>query len=242
MRYGLVAPMPRLLATHPLRPGASARHRQWCAEIRARRAEFGASREVVGITRQVCWVQPRQQLAIVVVEGHDPARSVAELATPSGDFDRWYLSTELDVHGSPLCAAGAAELMSEYANGTVDPFDMYVAAAVPLLPGRTDDYCDRITRSVATGDGQARVERWGLSHMAVWLQRYPGGPHRDPFDTIIFELAGDVPAMLRMLATATDADSAGQRALSRECFGLDWAVEPFPLPDPAYAWSANPTE
>jgi hypothetical protein len=232
--------MARLLTVHPLRPSAAGRHRRWCEEVRARRREFAASREAVGIVRQVCWLQPQLDLAVVRVDGADPAASVAALATSAAAFDRWYASMEREIHGSALSEAGSAELLSEYENGSVDPFDMFVAAAVPLLPGRTDEYCARIARSVESGDGHARVERWGLTQMAVWLQRYRGGPVRDAFDAVVFELTGDVPGMLRILATADDADSAAQRALARECFGLDWALEPFPLPDPAYAWSAHP--
>lgn len=146
---------------------------------------------------------------------------------------------ETAVHGSSLRDAGTAELLSEYDEAPVDPFDVFVTAAVPLLPGRTEEYCERIAHSVATGDGRGRVQRWGLTHMAVWLQRCPFGVARDAFDVVIFELNGDVPGMLRQLATSDDADIEGQRALARDCFGLDWATDPFPLPEPAFSWSAD---
>lgn len=170
----------------------------------------------------------------------DPRRSIAELAdVTTSEFDRWYRSTEMAVHGAPLRDAGTAELLSEYAEAPVDPFDVFVTAAVPLLPGRTEEFCERIAHSVATGDGRGRVQRWGLTHMAVWLQRCPDGPARGEVDVVIYELSGDVPGMLRQLATSDDADIRGQRGLARDCFGLDWATDPFPLPEPAFSWSAD---
>lgn len=220
-------------------PGAVERHAQWCEEVRARRDEFALSRSAVGLSRQVCWSQPTQCLAVVRSDGADPERSIAELAAATSEFDLWFRSVEAEVHGSPLRDAGTAELLSEYAEAPVDPFDLFVAAAVPLLPGRTDEYCERIAHSRASGEGRGRVQRWGLAHMAVWLQRCPASAARGPFDVVIFELSGDVPGMLRQLATSDDADTAGQRALARHCFGLDWATDPFPLPEPAFSWSAE---
>jgi hypothetical protein len=232
--------MAHVLSVHPMLPSAVGRHAQWCAEIRARRPEFATSRTAAGITRQVCWSQPSQCLAVVRTDGADPERSIEELAVATtSEFDRWYRSMELAVHGAPLREAGTAELLSEYPATSVDPFDVFVTAAVPLLPGRTGEFCRRIAHSVATGDGRERVQRWGLTHMAVWVQRCPKGPARDAFDAVIYELSGDVPGMLRQLATSDDANMRGQRALARDCFGLDWSTDPFPLPEPAFSWSAD---
>lgn len=205
-----------------------------------RRREFAASRAAVGITRQVCWSQPAQCLAIVRTDGPEPQRSLAELADiTTNEFDRWYRSMENAIHGSPLRDAGTAELLSEYGNADVDPFDVFVTAGVPLLPGRTDEYCERIAHSVASGGGNERTERWSLTHMAVWLHRCPPSDARGSFDVVIFELSGDVPGMLRQLAISQDPDMEGQRSLARECFGLDWSTDPFPLPEPAFSWSVD---
>jgi hypothetical protein len=232
--------MAHVLSVHPVLPGSAEHHARWCAEIRMRRREFAVSRTAVGITRQVCWSQPAQCLAIVRTDGSEPERSLAELAdVTTNDFDSWYRSREEAIHGSSLRDAGTAELLSEYGDAEVDPFDVFVTAAVPLLPGRTDEYCERIARSVASGDGRERTRTWGLTHMAVWLHRCPASAARGPFDVVIFELSGDVPEMLRQLATSQDPDIEGQRSLARDCFGLDWASDPFPLPEPAFSWSAD---
>lgn len=231
--------MTHVFSVHPIRPGAADRHRQWCEEIRSRREEFAASRLAVGITGQQCWSQPQYDLAVIRTVGGDPVRSLATLAVETDEFGAWFATREREIHGNVLGEAGVAECLSHYVDRPVDPFDVFVAAAIPLLPDRTDDFCERIARSFASGDGRSRVERWGLTHMAVWLHRVVRSPDRDPFDAVVYELAGDVPGMLRTLATSDDADMHGQRELARECFGLDWSVAPFPLPEPAYAWSAN---
>lgn len=240
MRYGRAGLMARLLSVHPFHPRASEHHRRWCGEIRARRAELVESRSRVGIDGQMCWASPDHRVAIVRTEGPDPARAIAQLAEPGvSDFDRWYRAEEQAIHGCPLRDAGSAELLADYSDAPADPFDLFVAAALPLLPGRTDAYVEQIALGVQSGDGQRRLDRWKLTRMSIWLHRYPGGPHREPVDFVIYELTGDIPGMLRTLASADDGETLAQRALLRDNFGTDPVEGNLPFPQPAFAWSSE---
>lgn len=232
--------MARVFSVHPFHPRAADHHRRWCQEIRARRHEFATSRSAAGMIGQVCWANPEQRLAIVRTEGPNPALSIERLATPGPDpFDRWYRSEEQVIHGCPLRDAGSAELLADYSDDAVDPFDLFVAAALPILPGRTEAYVEQIAMGFESGDGQRRLDRWRLTRMSIWLHRYPGGPYRDPVDFAIYELIGDIPGMLRALATSEDPESLSQRALLRDAFGVDPADGTVPFPLPAFAWSST---
>lgn len=233
--------MARLLSVHPFHPRAAEHHRRWCEEIRSRRAEFAGSRSAAEIVRQVCWASPDQSLAIVRTDGPDPGRSIERLAdSEKGGFDQWYRSEEHVIHGCPLRDAGSAELLADYSEAPVDPFDLFVAVAMPLLPGRTEAYVERISLSLQSGYGQRRLDQWQLAGMAIWLHRYRGGPHCEPVDFVIYELSGDIPGMLRTLATSQDSEMIGQRALLRDNFGVDPTDGTVPFPQPAFAWSSDP--
>lgn len=231
----------RSLLVHPLRHGAVDAHERWCDEVRARRDEFGESRRAAGIVRHVSWLQPAQELAVLRVDAADPAASLEHLAASDTVFDRWYGEREREVHGGgPLEFAEPPEVLADYADDPVDPFDLFVAAALPLLPGRADAYRERIASGRATGDAMARVRRWGIKRMSIWLHhvRWPDGADTDGHDVVIYELAGDIPQMFHVLATDDTAEMDAQRALLRDAFGVDVAAGEFPVPLPSFAWSA----
>jgi hypothetical protein len=194
----------------------------------------------VGIDGQVCWTSPDQGVAIVRTDGPDPEGSIAMLAeSGTHEFDRWYRTEEQAIHGCPLRDAGSAELIADYSDAPVDPFDLFVAAAMPLRPGRTDAYVEQITLGLESGDGRRRLDRWKLTRMSIWLHRYRGGPYCEPVDFVIYELAGDIPGMLRILSSSDDSETLAQRALLRDHFGTDPAAGRLPFPQPAFAWSSE---
>lgn len=221
---------------HPLRVGASESHEAWCHELSARRDEFGRSRDRAGITRQVVWLQPDADLAVVRTDAEDPHTALEALATSPEPFDRWYAEQELNVHGRPLhLAGGPPELLADYREGTTDPFDFFVAVALPLLPGQTERYCRAIranAQSAEASGGADRVRRWGLNRMGIWMQRV------GEQDIVVYELAGDIPRMVQILADADGPDMDQQRAFFRSSFGRDFASGDFPVPRPSFAWSS----
>jgi hypothetical protein len=227
--------MRRLLAVHHLAPGAVDAHHAWCEELRRRRDEFAESRLALRICRQVFWLQPVFDLAIVRTDAEDPVTALGELARSTTPFDRWYAQRERDIHGRPLLPAGQAppELLSDRNVDEIDAFDLFVATAIPVLPGRTEAFRRDIADSVRSGAGRARLERWQAKRLAVWLQSTDRG------DVVVYEAAGDVPHMLRSLTTDDDPDTREQRALVQRTFGLDVARTSYPIPEPAFAWSTD---
>ena len=71
-----------------------------------RAAGHRASRARHGITREATWIQqtPAGDLAIVLLESDDLARSLFGVATSDDQFDVWFRSHALAVHGVDLTA------------------------------------------------------------------------------------------------------------------------------------------
>lgn len=231
--------MQRAIFVHPIRPDAADDHRSWCQELRRRRYEFGASRAAVGITRHVSWVQPGQGLAVVRVDAADPVAALARLARSDSPFDRWYRDRELAIHPFALGDAPTPpEVLVDHATDPVDPFDLFIAVALPVLPGRTEAYRRTIADRAREGQARDRMRRWGVRRMAMWLQTLPGVLHGGR-DVVVYELAGDVPRMITALTTDPAPEMAGQRALLLDAFGLDTGLVGFPMPLPAFSWSSD---
>lgn len=227
--------MPRLLVAHPIRPGLGDAHRAWCEEIRSRRDELGASRERVGILREIVWCHAPSNLAVLRIDGDDPLASLRRLEVSEDPFDRWFAARQHDVHGGPPLPAGAEppEILTEYVDGEPDELEMFIAVAVPLLAGQTDRFRAAVDSAGASGEGGSRLRLWRMQQLAIWLQR-----STSMGDVVIYDAVGDLPEMLRSLAESDDELVASQRAAIREWFGIDLTAEPWPLPVPARSWSA----
>lgn len=229
-----------MLSVHPLRPGAAERHAAWCQRLRQRRDEFATSRRAVGIARQVFWLQPEFELAVVRTDADDPLDALQRLRDSSNRFDRWYRKCELDVHGSPLVEAGEPpELLSDHRVADIDDHDLFVAWALPITPGRSNE----LRHDVRAGDGAERARRWRVKRMAIWMQHVDGrveGPRDAGRDVAVIELAGDIPRMVRVLTSDSSPEVVQQRSLLNDVFGLDVERRGVPLPVPAFAWSATP--
>jgi len=92
----------------PLLPGASDIDRDemlacWRGD---RAADHRASRARHGITREATWIQqtPAGDLAIVLLESNDLAKSLFGVASSNDHFDVWFRSHVLAVHGVDLTA------------------------------------------------------------------------------------------------------------------------------------------
>jgi hypothetical protein len=92
----------------PLLPGTSDVDRDemlacWHGE---RAADHRASRARHGITREATWIQqtPAGDLAIVLLESDDLAKSLFCLATSEDPFDVWFRAHVLAVHGVDLAS------------------------------------------------------------------------------------------------------------------------------------------
>jgi hypothetical protein len=224
----------RLVIAHPVAPGRGADHLAWCHEIRARRDELAASRERVGITRQVVWSHPPSDMAIVRIDADDPAAAIRALASSDDPFDRWYAQRECELHGTALLPDEAVpEVLADYADGEPDELDMFIAVAVPLRPGWTERFRESIAQGIATGTGTKMVELWDVRRLTIWLHVTSRG------DVVVYEAVGDIHEMLRSLAEEQDPLMAAQRASVRDRFGLDLERESWPIPLPGFSWSSG---
>jgi len=226
--------VPRLLIAHPVLPGRADDHRSWCDELRRRRNDLAGSRRRAGISRQIVWFHPPSGIAVTRIDADDPIAAITALRSSTDPFDQWDAATELAVHGSSLADAGrsAPEQLTEYRNGEPDELDMFIAIAVPVVPGATELLRTAVRHSTDSGDGLERARRWRLKRLTVWLHQTPAG------DVAIYESVGDIATMVRSLAGDTDPLIAGQREWFQRLFGIDVATEQWPIPLPALSWSA----
>jgi hypothetical protein len=91
----------------PLLPGKTEDHRQLCEEIvGARREEYEASRQRLGITREAAWHQetPDGTVAVICVEADDPRSAARGMGTSSDPFDVWFRERVRDIHGIDLAS------------------------------------------------------------------------------------------------------------------------------------------
>lgn len=86
-------------------------------EIRgSRHSEYEGSRQRLGITKEVVYLQhssPRE-IIIVHLEGDDPEQMLSKLAASAFAFDRWLKRQILEIHGLDLSQpllAGSKELI-----------------------------------------------------------------------------------------------------------------------------------
>lgn len=83
-------------------PGKQEAWRRFCQEMEGtRRGEYELSRQRLGITKECIWFAqiPQGEMAIVYLEMEHPELVIAQLATSSLPFDRWFRSQLLDLHG-----------------------------------------------------------------------------------------------------------------------------------------------
>ena len=92
----------------PLLPGRTGTDREemlscWQGE---RASAHRASRARHGISREAVWIQstPAGDVAVVLLESTDLVSALQGLATSDEEFDRWFRSHLLDVHGIDLAA------------------------------------------------------------------------------------------------------------------------------------------
>ena len=86
----------------PILPGKTEQWKAFAAEIvGARRDEFEHSQKELGLTTENWYLQqtPQGDMAIVYMEGKDPAASLAELSKSQGSFEVWFKEQALEIHG-----------------------------------------------------------------------------------------------------------------------------------------------
>ncbi len=89
----------------PIMPGKTEQWKAFAAEIISeRRSAFEASQEELGITAENWYLQqtPHGDMAIIYMEGVDPAAAMESLAGSEGSFEVWFKAQALEIHGLDL--------------------------------------------------------------------------------------------------------------------------------------------
>lgn len=177
------------------------------------------------------WRQRDVELVVVRVDAADPPAALEALRSSDDPFDRWYADRERRLHGMHLADVAVPERLTEYVNGSVDEFDMFIASALVVRPGKSEMLRQAVRASTDGGGGLERVRRWGLKRLTIWIQETDLG------DVVIYESAGEIPAMVLSMTRDDDPLVAQQRRIFDEVFGLDLATTSFPIPESAFSWS-----
>jgi hypothetical protein len=86
----------------PIKDGKVETWKAWCAELKgARKAEFDAMNERLGLTTHAAWHQPTpdgHHFAVVVADGPGAETFLGVLGTSEDGFDSWFRSMIEDVH------------------------------------------------------------------------------------------------------------------------------------------------
>ncbi|CAN5566314.1 hypothetical protein BH23ACT3_BH23ACT3_22760 [soil metagenome] len=228
--------MAPIITAHALLPGRAGEYREWCRELRSRRSEYGASRTAASIVHAASWLLPDLGLTVIRLDGSDPHTSLRQLDNSDDLFDLWYREHEQHIHGTSLSeSATPTELIADHHHAPIDPFDPYMALAIPLLPGRTNDFRRIMQLGVETGHGPERARGWGITRLTVHLQ------HTGEVDLALYEISGDLPTMVRSVAGDSTRDMDDERNLFRTYFGVDLSAGELPIPEATFAWSATST-
>ena len=94
--------MPGFAFSIPIVRGKEALDRRTFDEMAgARRGEYEAALRQAGITRQAIWHQetPDGTVAVVYVEGDDPAAGIAQFGSSDEPFNTWFREQMKEVHG-----------------------------------------------------------------------------------------------------------------------------------------------
>jgi hypothetical protein len=94
------------LGAFPVVPGKEDDARKFAKETMARGAEWAASQEKNGVTKEEWSLQetPMGSLVVVRFEGADVEAGFARLAASTDDFDVWFKGRVLEVSGVDLGA------------------------------------------------------------------------------------------------------------------------------------------
>jgi hypothetical protein len=94
--------LPGFAFSIPIVPGKEELDRRIFDEmLGARREEYEAALRQAGITRQSIWHQetPDGTVAVVYVEGDDPAAGIAQFGSSDGPLNTWFREQMKEVHG-----------------------------------------------------------------------------------------------------------------------------------------------
>jgi hypothetical protein len=96
--------MALLVMAVPILPGKEAQWRRFLDELNGTRSgDYRASRRRLGV-RERSFLQstPQGDLALVTVEGDDPAAAIAAFGAGQDEFTRWFIQQVKEIHALDL--------------------------------------------------------------------------------------------------------------------------------------------
>ena len=230
-----------LLFAVPVLPGRTDDFCDLCDELRERRDEFTRSRQRVGVTREISWLQRdgAGDLAILYLAAGSAELAIRSLASSDDPFDEWFAGRVDDIFGrsAPWRELPESEIIVDRRADDVSDLDeelvQYLALAARLKPGLADQlrWLAR-NEDVHADHEQEYLALLGLHELQLWLQPTAVG------DLVVYFASGDVARSTEVLATSDDPKIAVDRDFLAEFYGLDAEAEGFPIPQPTFAWSA----
>lgn len=89
----------------PILPGKTDAWRAFAAEIVGpRKSQFEQSQKEVHVTAENWYLQqtPHGDMAIIYMEGEDPASALGHISQSQGEFEMWFKEQALEIHGMDL--------------------------------------------------------------------------------------------------------------------------------------------
>ena len=94
--------MASLASAFPILPGKTEQWKHFCQEmVGPRRSEYEASRQRLGMSREVAYPQqtPQGDLVVVYIEAQDIPRVFEGFGRSQEPFDVWFREQVKDIHG-----------------------------------------------------------------------------------------------------------------------------------------------
>jgi hypothetical protein len=94
--------MASLASAFPILPGKTEQWKHFCQEmVGPRRSEYESSRQRLGVSREVAYLQhtPQGDLVVVYIEAQDIPRVFEGFGRSQEPFDVWFREQVKDIHG-----------------------------------------------------------------------------------------------------------------------------------------------
>ncbi|MDQ3927686.1 MAG: DUF6176 family protein [Chloroflexota bacterium] len=240
--------MKSLAVAVPLAPGMIEELRRFGAEVQGpRRNDHTESRRNLGITKELCFVQPTPQgdIFVLYLEGENPVEANKEFAASNSPYNLWFKE-----QARPIFAPTGVDFSQPIPPISEQLFEWDDPArndegrtlqpgviVVPILPGKSETFREAVAsiRQERRSAHQESRKRLGIYAERVWIENTPQG------DLLLgyFE-AEDLQRVFTGLATSQEPYDVWFRELNKEIVGVDLS-QPLPVPPPELVldWQDN---
>jgi hypothetical protein len=232
--------MKTLAFAAPILPGKTEEGKRFAKEIAGPRSkEMTESRKAIGQTRETVWIQPTPMgdFLVVYLEGANSVRANKEFAASQRPFDLWFKQQAQSFTGvdfnQPLPEGFSKVIYESHTPGATTNVQT-LAVALPLLPGKTEDYLRFVeeVKEPRQSDMEGFHRRVGLVVENWYLEHTPQG------DMVVVYIEGDVPRAFQVFAESKHAFDDWLKKVWLETEGVDFN-QPLPaVPELGFDWRA----